>query len=241
MRRSGTTILLLVTIGVASGCTHGLTDLCDDSGEPFTRPISVVIRDQSGSAAALGSVVTFIADAKQTRDSTFTDSLTVSGGYYGVHYQLAVTKPFYTPDTIENAYVPITLGGRCNYITSAGPPVTLQATLTLVPNAPLVRTLLFVPPLPANYRLDRGGLDSVRITPLLDANSTVSHAITWELSGDTASLGFNPATGVASFRCRQYSGSVTVVAKAVADTTVTDTATLIIQGHPQGKNDPPCS
>jgi hypothetical protein len=240
MLRLRTAVFLLGIIGVASGCTQGLTGDCKGD-EPPGVPFSLVIRDQSGAAAALGSVVTFIADTTAVRDSTFADSLKVSGGYYGTHYRLVVTKPFYTPDTIENAYVPITRGGTCDYITSVGQPLTLQVTLTLVPNAPLVRTLLFVPPVPANYRLDRDGPDSVQITPLLDANPNVSHAVTWVLSGDTASLAFNPATGVAAFRCRQYSGSVAVVAKAVADTTVTDTATLIIQGHPQGKNDPPCS
>jgi hypothetical protein len=185
--------------------------------------------------------VTFIADGKQVRDSTFTDSLTISGGDYGTHYQLVVTKPYYTPDTFDYEYVPVTYGGRCGFLTSAGLPLTVPATLVLAPGAPPVRTLLFIPPLPDDYLIDRGGLDSVRLNPVLDANATVSHAVIWELSGDTASLAFNPATGMASFRCQKYSGVVTVVAKAVADTTVTDTATLRIQGHPYSAKDSPCS
>ena len=201
MRRPATTILLVMAVGFGTGCTQGNVNDCNGVGEPYPSPISVVIRDPSGAAAAVGAVVAFIEDTNQVRDSTFTDSLTVRGGHYGHHYRLVVTKPYYTPDTIEDAYVPISYGGRCGYVTSAGQPLTLGATLRLIPNAPLVRTLLLLPPLPGNYLIDRGGMDSVQLTPLLDANPSVSHAVTWRLSGDTASLAFDSVTNTASFRC----------------------------------------
>lgn len=238
--RHSTAMVLLATACAVSGC--GVLEpkgtACPLVAYEYPAPVVVNIRDQSGAAAALGSTVTFVHDDTQFRDSTFADSLTVSGGTYGIEYELVVTKPYYAADTIHGALATGEYNG-CGRLTNFGKPDTVQATVTLLPGAPPVRTL-FVRPITDTLVVDRDN-PSVQLTPVLDADQAVSHAISWEMSGDTASLGFDPATGIASSRCRTFNGYITIVAKAVADTTVTYTTHVFVPGHPSRPGDPPCS
>ncbi len=203
-------------------------------------PINVAIRDQAGAGAALGAVVTFGGGGRQLRDSTLSDTLTISGGTYETIYGVLVSKQYYTSATFDSAYVPGTVSGLCGEDRNFGPPITLNATLTLLPGSPPVRAL-YLRAVTGLTILDRGGRDSLNLAPWLDANADVSHAIIWRLSGDTASVSFNPATGEASFRCRSTLGIVNVVAMAAADTTITASMTLRVQEHPASSTDPPCS
>jgi hypothetical protein len=49
------------------------------------------------------------------------------------------------------------------------------------------------------------------------------------------------ATGKVSYRCRAVSGFVTVTAVSVADSSVSASATIAVQGHPATTGDPPCA
>ncbi|MGH7656036.1 MAG: hypothetical protein ACREN6_15375 [Gemmatimonadaceae bacterium] len=201
--------------------------------------IHVAIRDQAGRPAALGTVVVFGGAGGLVRDSTRGDSLTIRGGGFNTTYAVLVSKPYYTAVTFNNVSVQGAFD-RCGKPENLAPPVTLDATLVILPDAPPVRSLYVMSATGSNL-LDRGGRDSLKIEPWLDANTTVSHAIVWRLTGDTASVSFNPATGVASFRCRSTLGIVNVVALSAADTNVTASMTLRVQEHPASSDDPPCS
>jgi len=237
MQRVRVLALVVAAIGAASGCDQG--NVCDLVDYELPPPVNVVIRDQAGTPAALGSVVTFGGGGRQLRDSTLSDTLTISGGAYNTVYGILVTRPFYASATFDSVSLHATYDD-CHKPKTFDLPVTLSVTLTLLPNAPRVRSFYLV----SNMRsttLDRGGQDSLKVEPWLDADASVSRAVTWRLSGDTASLSFNLATGVASFRCRPTSGLVHVTARATADTSITASLSLYVQGHPANPTDLPCS
>jgi hypothetical protein len=235
--------LLIVLAGASGASACGVFGPRGD-GCPFIAydvppSINVVIRDQAGNPAALGAVVAFGGGGVQVLDSTTSDTLTVTGGRYNTAYGILVSRPFYTAATFNNVSAPGKFDD-CGRPENLPPPLTLNATLNLLPTAPLIRSLYLLTSTGSNV-LDRDGNDSVKIVPRFDANYTVSHAVIWRVSGDTAAVSFDPSTGVATFRCQPKSGSVTVTATAVADTFITASLGLYAQGHPAYAKDPPCS
>jgi hypothetical protein len=227
----------------AAGCAR-IFDPQSDFACPavaYEKPptVNVTIRDQDGAPAALGAVVTLAGGGMQVRDSTLSDTLTVSGGGYNTLYGVLVSKPYYTAVTVDSVQVPGTFD-NCGKPEQLGPPVNLNAVLTLLPGSPPVRAL-YLRAASGLDILDRGGRDSIKFEPWVDANANVSHAILWRISGDTASVSFNAASGVATFRCRSTLGVVHVVAMSAADTIVSASMTVLVQEHPASSTDPPCS
>ena len=241
MRRARLLLIVVAGIAGAAGCSvfEPRGNVCDLKAYELPPSINVEIRDQAGNPAALGAVVAFGGGGGQVSDSTRGDSLTIHGGGYNTAYGVLVLKQYYAAVTFANVSVPGDFD-RCGVPGKLGAPVTLDATLTLLPNAPPVRSL-YLTTANRSKSLDRGVSDSLILVPWIDANWNVSHAVVWHLSGDTASVSFNPATGVASFRCQLKSGIVNVLAVSAADTTVSGSKTLVVQGHPAFSGDPPCS
>ena len=236
-RRSPSIALLLSTVAL-SGCAS-LFEPQDCAGVGHPAPVNVAIRDIHGNPVALGSVVTFITANTHTADSTTYDSLDVTGGDEGAAYDIQVVKRYYATDTVRGVHVPS--GGFCDYdYSSNGLPITVPVTLTLAPGAPAFRSLNL---LPTDVLLDRGGpRTNFTFAAVFDADPGVSRAVRWRIVGDTASVTLDSVSGYLTYRCQQKSGQLTLTATAVADSTMTASASVRTQGHPApDQSDPPCS
>jgi hypothetical protein len=238
MRVSSVCAALLLAIVAGSGCKDILGQ-GDCAGVGHPPPVSVTIRNQYGTPVALGAVVTFITGTQQFPDSTLYDSLTVGAGGEGATYDIQVDKPFHATQTIRGVHVPS--GGFCDYnYRAAGLPITVAVTLDVLPGAPPLRSLNL---LPSDVLLDRGGPRSTfTFAAVVDADPGVSRSVRWSVTGDTASAGLDPVTGLLTYRCLPKSGTLTLLARSAADSTFVATATVRVQGHPAlDQPDPPCS
>ncbi len=201
--------------------------------------LALPVRDARGTPQALGAQVALSDGDYREQASTSTDSLTIYAADErgGRTYDILVTKQYYRDTLIRGVK---TRGGGC-VTGNERPPVmtTVPIVLTLAAGAPAARSLRL---LPDRMLLDRSPSKSAgAFTPLLDADLGVTRDIRWSISGDTASVLFNPATGALQYRCLAKSGYLTVRATAVADTSLVATAQLSVQGHPASPTDPPCS
>lgn len=240
--RSKTFLILPMVVGWASACSilePNRDYACPAVAYDYPPPVNVAIRDEAGAATALGADVIFAAGSWITVDSTLSDTLVVSGGTYNTKTGVLVSKKYYIPEQYDTVVRgTFTSCGKPEHL---DPPVTLNVTLKLIPGAPPVRAL-YLRAVGGLDVLDRvPGRDSIIMKPWLDADENVPHAVSWRVTGDTASIFFNPATGVASYRCRSTSGIVNVTAVSVMDTTVRASITLRVQEHPASSGDPPCS
>jgi hypothetical protein len=151
----------------------------------------------------------------------------------GRTYDIHVTKPYYNDAWIRDVRAP---GGGCVTVPAT---VAVPAVISLAPNAPAVRSVHLVP---AHILLDRPPYrGAFTFTPVVDANPGTSQAVTWRLTGDTASVTFDPASGALIYRCLAKSGYLTITAAAVANPSVTANGDIAVQGHPAATSDPPCS
>lgn len=200
--------------------------------------VVVTIRDQMGSAQALGATVT-LYDGSYTEQDSAGDTLSVPAAEErgGRTYDIQVAKPYYDVAWVRGVHAP---GGGCVTGHETSPvTITVPVQLTLAAGAPPVRSLYL---LWGHVLLDRPPYrSSWTFTPYLDASAGLPRAVYWRITGDTASVGFDATTGALTYRCLATSGYLTVTAKAVADTTVVGTASVAVQGHPAATGDPPCS
>jgi len=201
--------------------------------------LRVSILDDQGNPAALGATVTLDDEAFHEVDSSTYDPLTVYGAMErsGRTYDVRVSKQHYQ-DVAMQVKVPggdeCVSGGTSVERNSASVTVQLSARA----NAPAVRSVRLLPP---NVLLDRSpGRLSWAFAPYVDAAPGVSRAIAWSIAGDTVSAGFDPITGVVTYRCRPVSGYLTVTARSLVDPSVFGQAKVAIQGHPASSSDPPC-
>ena len=221
--------LLLATV-LLSGCDALTGSHACSLVQPLP-PINVDIRDANGRAQALGATVTFADGAANPADTSVYDSLRVSGGDYNARYDIYVYKPYYNTAVVRDVHAP--REAECSG--SHGPPVTVQAVLSLSPGAPPVRSVHF---LPDNDRLDRGR--NVSIAVIVDASPGVSQAVHWRMSGLTAGVSIDSLTNTLVYRCQIYTGPVTVVALSAVDSTKSASADFTVQGHPATTSDTPC-
>jgi hypothetical protein len=232
MRQSFLLAGILVT-GLAA-CVP-ITKDCADVG--FTA-LMVTVRDQTGTPQALGATLTLYDGTYSETDTNMgIDSLRIGGaGDRGNRsYDVQVTKPYYNDAWVRDVYAP---GTGCVNIGVGPMTTTVPVTISLAPGAPPVRSLFLLPP---QIELDRAPhLSALVFLPYLDHDPGVSKAVSWRITGDTASVTFDTTTGTAYYRCLKTSGYLTVTARSVVDSTVFGTAKIEVQGHPAATDDPPC-
>lgn len=219
---------LMLTLGACEDITYG----CKTVG--YT-PLIVEVRDSAGRAQALGATLMLEDGLYKEKDTSGDDTLSIRGADSrgGNRYDLRVSKPQYEDVVMAGYYVP---GTAC--YNRIKPPVILPIVLALKADAPAVRSVYVVP---SDFLLDRHPTQAtVSLVGRVDANAGLPRGVIWRLTGDTASVDFDPATGIARFRCQVKTGYLTVMAMAMADTTVVGTATLRVQGHPGSSTDPVC-
>lgn len=198
--------------------------------------LQVNVQDPAGNPQAIGSAVNLFAGDYHETDSSTVSPLAVEaaeeGG--GRTYDIQVTKQYYQDTWIRGVH---TFGPAC-YEGHGNPTITVPAVLTLVTGAPQLRSIHVVPP---QGELDRAiGLNTVVPTVYVDADNGISRAVRWSISGDTAAVWLEPATGILHYRCTPSSGHVILTALSVVDSTVFGSADIEVQGHPAGGSDPPC-
>jgi hypothetical protein len=197
--------------------------------------VTVMIRDDIGNPRALGALVELYDGGYYERDSSIYSPLTVFGADErgGRTYDVRVTKPFYNEAWVRGVKAP---GGGC---VTRGVTVEVPVTLGVAPNAPAVRSINLLPP---RALLDRPGTAAgFAFTAYVDASPGTSQALAWSITGDTASVGFDPATGTVHYRCLPKSGFLTITARSLVNPAVFGTAEIAVQGHPGATSDPPCS
>lgn len=243
MKRRKTMRSLMATTGIAvigviaSSCDHFWSPaevVCAGVGYDAVR---VEIRDTQGNPQALNAVVTLTDGAYVERDSSIYDPLSVRGAQErgGRTYDIVVSKPHYIDARVNRVKAP---GGGCVQ-SGDNATITVPVVLTLANGVPAVRAVRLLPP---RILIDRPPYNgTAAFTPYLDINQGLSRSVTWRVTGDTASVSFDPLTGKFQYRCLAKSGNITVTALSVADSTVIGTAVVAIQGHPATPTDPPCS
>lgn len=197
--------------------------------------VTLTIRDPQGHAQALGATVTLVDGSYSETDTPFDTLMAYGAEERGNRtYDIHVTKPFYGEVWVRGVRAP-----RLGCGSSPGSsPILVPIVLSLAPNAPVARSIHL---LPNGAFLDRGRQTTFTFATVVDANPGVSRAITWSITGDTASVGLDSATGLLTYRCRATSGHVTVTASLVANPSISGSADLTTQGHPAATGDPPCS
>lgn len=234
IRRAAAALAIVAVVLLPAACEFPTAFGCAGVGY---YAVTVTVRDQLGRPQALGATV-MLQDGTYQETHTAEDSLSVYGAddRGGKTYDIHVTKPYYNDVWVRGVRAP---GGGCVTGHESEPTnIKVPIVLSLVSNAPPVRSIVLLPmytPI-----LDRGR-SPFAFTAVVDANPGVSQAIVWSVAGDTASAGFDPATGVLTYRCLPKSGNLTVTAAAAANPSVTATGTVAVQGHPASTTDPPCS
>jgi hypothetical protein len=182
--------------------------------------------------------VTLIDGSYVEADQSYGDTLHILAAQDrgGRTYDIRVSKPYYKDATIKGVK---TRGGGC--VTGhENPPVTMTipVVLELLPDAPPIRSLHVSR---HHILLDRTYTETFAFKPYVDADPGVSRAVTWSLTGDTASVAFDKVTGTLKYRCLPNSGYLWVFARSVVDPRLLDSADVAVQGHPAATNDPACS
>jgi hypothetical protein len=228
-------VVLLAALSSACQLPFPGEEACAGVG---SNAITVDVRDQNGRAAAYGSRVTF-TDV----DDGFTEILSEtfdSLRFYGLGdkagdgrtFDVKVERPYYASSVTRNVK---TVKVRC--VTSPIA-VTVQTTIQLQAGAPSVRLVNIVQD---RVLLDRPPYSSsVTFRTYVDANPEASQAVTWSITGDTASVFFDAVNGRVDYRCRPTSGYLTIRARSAVNPALSDTALIAVQGHPAASNDPPC-
>ncbi len=204
--------------------------------------VRIEIRDQLGAPQALGATASFFVGADSVSSFRAYDPLYINGGFAGVVYRVRVSKPYYADVVANWLYAPV---GECGQPRA---PVNVAVALPLLEGAPPVRSV-YIPATQNGALLgevvvfDRGSsyTESVAFKSVVDADPGLSHGVRWTLTGDTASVGFDTTTGIATYRCLPTSGHLTLTATALADSMISFHVPIVVQGHPVRAGDPPCS
>lgn len=236
MRRTSVGLALAAVV-LAAACSDMLGNsvkrVCGGVGYYALR---VKVTDQYGRAQALGAVMTLHDGSYVERDSA-ADSLGIWGADErgGRTYDIQVSKRWYNDAWARGVKTP---GGGCVTADNVQT-ATVRLQLSLATGAPAVRSLHLVP---NRVLLDRSPyISAFAFTPVIDADPGVAQSVSWRLTGDTASVGFDSLSGALTYRCRPQSGYLTIRAISRADTTVLDSAQVAVQGHPAASDDPPCA
>ena len=170
--------------------------------------------------------MTLIDDSYVEHDVSEADPLTIRGASNrgGRTYDIRVAKPCYRDAMVNDVRAPS--GGCVTGHESGSVTRTVDVSLALLPDAPPIRAPYLVP---KRVLLDRAPYNGrFALTPVVDANFGVSHAVAWTIAGDTSFVTFNPLTGELGYRCLPKSGFVTLTARSLIDSTVSDTAMIAV-------------
>ena len=201
--------LSLAAIAALAACDRASDDTCYTLVVPGTviymPSLDLEIRDASGRGIALGTKVV-VSRGTDSVTTTGFDTLHVRAGFMSAGtFTIRVTRPFYRDSIVRDVVVP---QEKCSF-TLTHVPVTLK----LAPGAPPVRSL-------AIYGVDFLYAPGVQrqLGAWLDADPGVSSTVAWRLSDTT--LARIDANGLVTAKCSLAGGTDTVMATAVADTTV---------------------
>ena len=167
--------------------------------------IVVTVRTANGSPAAFGATLVIRDGAFADTAGPIYDDLHLGAGDRrpGV-YDVTVTKPWYQPVFVPHV---VAAGGPCGVES----PATLEVTLVLLPGAPPVRSVVVASPDMAFFA---AGL-TAQMSTHVDADVGIDTSVTWQISDSTvASLS---PTGWLRSQCRTATGSATIEARSVVD------------------------
>lgn len=192
---------------------------CVGTGGPS---VMVEVRDPEGRPAAFGTTIVI-------QEGAFRDSVDGAHPVSQLHvgagerrpgtYQVRLYKPGYKPVVLHNVQAPPTGHPRCKY---AEPTDIRQVTLTLLPNAPRVRSIIVTPP---GMGLGIPGYETP-MRAIVDAAPGVSQAVRWTSSDTTVAT--VSASGVLRSQCRRTPGQATITATSVVDPRVRGTASVTV-------------
>jgi hypothetical protein len=176
--------------------------------------IDLRVRDPYGQGEAIGTTVTQVGGPAGPMQTYAADTLNIYTAYDVTgKFTLTLTRPYYQDQTIPN----ITVTPNGCLVNTTEVPVTLQ----LAPGAPPLRALDVAG---ASYLGDPGA--QAHLIAHFDADPNVSRAVTWQVNDTT--LATIDANGVATARCPNPGGTLKVTAKAVADPTVSGSASMSV-------------
>ena len=199
-----------LALAALSACTsRDERDTCGPGTAPgvviYQGGIDLLIRDTYGRGEALGTVVTAHLGPDSIR-TTGDDTLHVHTGFPGGGiYSVRVTRRFYRDTVVPNVEV---LSGDCSFLVTH-----LAVTLTLVPNAPPLRSVAIIG---TTYLVTPG--EQSQFVAHVDADPGVDQRVTWRLSDTT--LARIDDTGRVTEKCSLAGGVDTVQVAMVADTLV---------------------
>lgn len=191
--------------GVVSACGRSPAEVyCPSIGGAS---IVVTVRTPDGTPAARGATLI-------VRDGAFADTAGPASSQDGLQmgagnrrpgvYDVAVAKPWYQPVLVPSV---VAAGGPCGVMSA----VVREVTLTLLPAAPPVRTIVAYPP-----EMGFGAPDLiVQLYAYVDAATGVDTSVMWQISDSTVAA-LSP-TGLLRSRCRTATGEATIEARPVSD------------------------
>ena len=173
--------------------------------------VVVEVRDQAGRPAATGTTIVI-------QDGAYRDSVDGANAWSALsvgagerrpgRYEVRLYKAYHKPVVLKDVMAPG--DSACKY---AEPTDIRRVTLELVPGAPLVRSVVVLPP--------GAGLGGPRYTleayAIVDASTGTSRAVRWS-SSDTSVVRIVPTSDTSAIVCpRPRDGNVQIVATSRAD------------------------
>lgn len=140
------------------------------------------------------------------------DSLTLDANVPAGTYSVRLAKPAYRDTTIANVVV---MAGDCNLVQTTKLAVTLQPldSATSVRSVGVAGTTFLATP-----------GSRAQLVAIVDADSGLSHAVTWRLSDTT--MATVDRSGLVTAKCSMSGGTETVTATSVANGAVGASATF---------------
>lgn len=221
VHRTVASALIVVTLAAAAfGCGRDQPDTvgarCGDITVPgvLVMPpgIQVALRNAQGQPAALGASLTAVNASQAPTPGYIADSLTLDVNVLAGTYSVRITKPAYRDTTIANVVV---LLSDCNFVQTTKLAVTLQSA----GGATSVRSVGVAG---ATFLATPGS--QAQLVAIVDADSGLSHAVTWRLSDTT--MATVDRSGLVTAKCSTSGGAETVTATSVANDAVSASATF---------------
>lgn len=174
--------------------------------------IVVEVRDPFGRGQAIGTTATVRRSDGFTPYTEASDTLRIESAFdLAGSFSVMLTRPYYRDTTITK--ISVTPNG-CIVNTT-----TLPVVMQLVPGAPPLRALTLV----GAAFLDHAGAQ-VQLLAHFDADPGTSQAVTWEV--DNAALASIDANGLLTAKCTTAGGTVKVMARSVANTSIWNTVNI---------------
>jgi hypothetical protein len=203
---------------IVAACSGGGPPGCASLGPPGTLAlvpgIDLQVRDPYGQGQAIGTTAVVTGGSRETLPPRVADTLNIYAAYDVTGtFTVTLSRPYYQDRTIANVTV---VPDGCLVKTTAVP-VTLQ----LVPGAPPLRALAVAG---GAYLGDPRA--QAHLIAHFDADPGVSRAVTWQVNDTT--LATIDVNGVATAKCPNPGGTLTVTATSVADPTISGSVSMSV-------------